>query len=111
MVLGDLLEGGASEETEGLQGKLPPPMKLQVNRWEVLSDRAVSGWCSLHVFIEVFQFKFTGNIKYAAGRIAKKLTAANCKLRDTDPAPGVGRPPKQARVCDLRRVYTEKLPN
>ena len=110
LVLGSQLIAGACEETAALPAQvLPPPRRpAQVNRWELLrQQKAIAGWCTLHDFIDLFKLKGRGDIKFAANRAAKRLREANCELRDAHSGKGRSRPLKQARVCDIQRVYPE----
>ena len=108
MHLGTLVVGGDAEESDGLRVDLPPaPMRAQVDRWSLLRERSSNGWVSLGVFIDLFKIKYTGKIKHAIARHKKKLVAAGCEVKRTQPPEGVGWPPPRARVCDLNRVYND----
>ena len=107
MHLGTLVVGGRAEETGGLRVDLPPPRRVQMNRWNLLRDRAANGWVELRVFLEVFHIKYTGDVKFATARVKKKLLKAGLEVKKTDPPEGRGCPPPRARVSDLARVYNE----
>ena len=104
LVQGSVLASGSADETEGLRFLVPAPMGAQASRWDLLQGRATNGWIKLVVFIDVFKLKGGGEMKHAVARAGKEIKAKGFQV-DDESAAGVGRPPKQARLRDLKRVY------
>ncbi len=103
--LGTHVVGGSRVEPEALP-RAPvlarPPRR---DRWEDLEESAQRGWVTLLDFVAAFDLVGRGAAKHATGRASKRMQDAGHELKDS--ARGVGRPPKMARLCDLKRCYTE----
>ena len=57
-------------------------------------------------FVKVFGLKKQGELKHATARAMKCLLKRGCELIDSSDGDR-GRPPKRARMCDLKRVYND----
>ena len=68
-----------------------------------LRQYATAGYVTLPDFIAKFGLKGSRSMKSAAGTVSKRLRDEGYAL--IDKPLGVGRPPKAARVTDLKRSY------
>ena len=107
LVWGELLVAGSHDEPEGLQAPLPPPRRVAATRWEVLVKDAQRGWVDVQKLVQVFGLQKKGELKHATARAMKRLSDNDCLLIDSTKHDGRGRPPKRARLCDLKRVYSD----
>ena len=106
---GDLLEEGSSAEPEALKAPLPPPMRVQQpTRWDTLrANHASNGWVDVVQFVDMFGLRLQGTVKHATMRVLKRLRDKSIDLQDSEACASRGRPPKRARICDLRRCYPD----
>lgn len=103
---GKLLEAGVGREPGSLPQPPPAARPPPRDRWADLEAIAVApGRVLLLDFCGVFRIG-VGNVKQAAQRVSKRLRDEGVVLGSHNDG-GAGRPPKTARLSDLRRKYRQ----
>ena len=55
----------------------------------------------------MFGLKKREELRHATARAVKRLREKSCDIGDASGVAARGRPPKRARLCDLKRVYDD----
>ena len=106
VTLGKLLVEGNGSEPDALSRPAPPPMRPLPDRWAILrTTKAINGWCKVQDIVIMFGLKGRADPKHACYKVSKRLRAKGCSLQDEGSPGAAGRPPKRARLCDLRKYY------
>ena len=94
---------GSQDDPDALPRPAAPIRLPQRDRWAELQQESTAGYVTLPDFIAKFGLKGSRSMKSAAGTVSKRLRDEGYAL--IDKPLGVGRPPKAARVTDLKRSY------
>ena len=102
---GNLLQAGRVLEPDNLPPASLPSRPRQRDRWAELAALEVKrGWVTLLDFTTVFEQGGAAGHKQAAGRAGKRLRDSGKEVVDHKKS-GRGKPPKIARLADLKICY------
>ena len=113
VTLGSFFRLDNAADPEGVPFTVPPRRQtVQRNRWEQLAQdgekRGNVQYVSLNKFVELF-LRTKQNPKQQASKIGKRLRDDGCTTVDSSIHHGVGRPPKLARMSDLKAMYPQHV--
>ena len=101
-----------SEPLQRFRTTNPRRQTVQRNRWKQLAKdgekRGKVQYVSLEQFVELF-LRIKQDPKQQASKIGKRLRDDGCPTADSSVHQGVGRPPKLARMSDLKTLYPQHV--
>ena len=105
---GNLIQAGSDFSPDPLALNASTPARApQRDRWAELGQCTVrAGWVRVLDFVRVFHLAGRQSEKKATEKVLKRMRA-NGNILDDDDSEAVGRPPKIARLRDLRQLHPD----